>query len=336
MFVFMRLKNLMATLLILCAVSQTISAEELTVYSSRNASYLNPLFDRYSAETGIAVRYVIDETAKLIRQLETEADESPADIFLTTGAMNLWLASQKGVLAPIQSKTLEKNIPAHLRSSENEWFAFAKRAEAIVYQPERVDEDELDTYAGLADAKWKGKLCLRSSRTEYSQSLLAALTQRLGKEQMLATAKGWVSNLAAPPFAEDLQIIAAVDQGKCDVGIINSYYLPRYEQEHDEAELALFWPDQDSVGVQLDITGAGVTAASQNKALATDLLEWLTTKEAQALYARLSMEYPVHPRVYPARAMAKHGKFKEDTRHIEDIAPYQGTASQLTRQAKYQ
>ena len=318
----------------LSAVSK-LHAKELKVYSTRNASYLTPLFNRYSSETGTSISYVVSDTKTLMKRMEAEEASQSADLFIGTGVLNLSLASQKGLLATIDSKTLTRNVPEFLRSSEMEWFAFATRTEAIVYSPERVDKQALSSYQSLGDEKWKGRLCLRSSRTEYTQSLLASLIQRYGAEQVRTLVGGWVSNQAVKPLQDDLDMIKAVDSNVCDVAIINSYYLPRYLRDQPNAELKLFWPDQDGAGSQFDITGAAVIESSSKKELAIDFLEWLTSKEAQAVYARISMEHPVHKRVYPARPMAKYGRFKLDQRPIEDIVAFQSKAYNLAKSAKY-
>ncbi|KZY51520.1 extracellular solute-binding protein [Oleiphilus sp. HI0086] len=314
-------------------------AEELMVYSSRNASYLTPMFNRYASETGVSVSYTINSSEALIRKLEAEGEESPADIFLTTGALNLSLASQKGVLASISSRILKKTLPEHLRSKDDDWFAIAKRAQAIAYHPEKLSESELqtyaNTYAALADSKWKGKLCLRSSRTEYSQSLLADLSHRYGEAKMKTVMKGWVSNLVHSPMSDDLELFTALETGACELTIAYSYYLPRHLLTHPNSKIKLFWPEQKDGGVHIDITGAGVVADSDNKELAQDFLEWMLSKQAQSQYSRLSMEYPAHRRVYPDRAVAKHGKFKENKAHVDEFSPYQSAANNIARKAKY-
>lgn len=312
-----------------------LQAKELLVYSTRNASYLSPLFDRYSAETGTAIRYIVSDTKSLLRRMESEEGEASADLFITTGILNLSLASQKGLLANLNSKTLNKNIPDFLRASEQDWFAFATRTEAIVYASDRVDEEALSTYEALGDKKWRGKLCLRSSRTEYTQSLLTGLTQRYGEPKVRKMVKLWLQNLSVNPITDDLEIITAVDKKVCDVAFINSYYLPRYLRDNPHAKLKLFWPDQNLAGSQFDITGAAVIETSTKKETAVDFLEWLSSKEAQTVYARVSMEHPVHRRVYPARGIAKYGKFKLDKRPIESIVAHQSIAFNIAKKARY-
>ncbi len=308
---------------------------ELFVYSSKNASYITPLFDEYSRETGVAVRYLVSSAPSLISRIETESDDSKADLLLVAGAANFWQASEKGLLSVVQSKTLERNVPSHFRSTQKDWFAFSKRAQAIVYNPEYVSESELNSYSGLASPKWRENLCLRRFNDEYTQSLIAMLVGHSGEDRTALTLDGWIANLAMSPLKDDLEVIEAIDNGLCDVGIINAYYYARFKREKTDTALKLFWPDQTGHGVQMDITGLGVIKNAPNKEQAIDFMEWLTTKSPQVLYAKLSMEYPINKKVYPAREVAKWGKFKEDNAHVANTGIYRNTALKLIEKASF-
>ncbi|WP_191601943.1 extracellular solute-binding protein [Marinomonas algicola] len=319
----------------LFSLPQLVLAEELMVYSSRNATYIKPLFDDYSRETGVGVRYLVAPGPTLISRLSVEGEASPADLFITAGAANLWSASQKGLLSSVRSRTLDKNVPDYLKSSKGDWFAFSKRARTILYNPEKVSADELHGYADLAQSKWQGRLCLRSFKDEYSQSLVAMLINDVGTDKTEEIVNGWVSNLAMNPLDDDMKIAAAINQGLCDVGIVNSYYFARFKREQPDTKLKLFWADQDGKGVHVDITGVAVTASAKNKQAALDLLEWLTIKQTQVFFANLSMEYPANPKVYPAREVAKWGKFKEDKAPVENLGHNHKAAVALIKKNQY-
>ncbi len=325
-----------AAALALAGLTQTANAVELTVYSSRNASYIKPMFDDYSRETGVAVRYLVASPAMLISRLKVEGKKSPADLFLTTGADNLWSASEQGLLAPVESRTLQRNVPEHLLSPKNDWFALSKRARTLIYNPDKVSEDELQGYADLAQPKWQGKLCLRTSSADYSKALVAMMVEHNGEESTKQVLQGWVNNLAVAPFAEDMQVAEAISQGQCDVGIINTYYYARLKREQPDTKLKLFWADQDSTGVHINITGAAVTANAPNKQQALDLLEWLTTKRPQVHYTNLNMEYPVNSKVYPAREVARWGKFEEDKTPVVKAGENRAVAVELVKAVGYQ
>ncbi|MDO6564133.1 extracellular solute-binding protein [Amphritea sp. 1_MG-2023] len=332
------MKYLPQTLAIILAttlVTPLQAAQELMIYSTKNASYLTPLLDRYSAETGTPVSYLIEPASALIARLETEGTQSKADILLTSSAASLWQATQKGLTTAVDSNTLTDIIPAHLRSPDNHWFGFSKRTQTLIYNSAVLDKQQLKGYEDLADPKWEGNLCLRTAQQAYTQSLVAMLINRDGEQKTLATLQGWVYNQAVRPFAEDSHIFPAMEQNICDVSIVNSYYFARYKHDNPDTPLKLFWADQDSSGVHVDITGAAVTAHSDNKAGATDLLEWLVLKEAQAQYAKLSHEYPVNKKVYPVREVGRRGKYSEDQHNLSASGRYQAQAVVLLKQAGY-
>lgn len=316
-------------------ISPMLFAGELTVYSSRNATYLKPLLDQYSHDTSISVSFLMSSPSQLMARMQVEGEKSPADLLLVTGAGNLAAAEAKGLLSSVASQTLKNNVPKHLTSANNQWFALSKRARTIVYNSDKVDVNELEDYKGLADIKWKGKLCLRTSESEYNRTLIAMLIKQNGEQNTVKMLTGWVSNLATKPFKEDAHILEAISQGQCDVGIVNSYYYARLKRKERGTSLKLFWPNQNNTGVHMNITGVGLSAHAPNRAQAIDFIEWLTTKRPQATYARLSMEYPVNPKVYPPREIAKWGRFIEDQQSLDYAGSISERARKLMTQVKY-
>ncbi|MDO6593018.1 extracellular solute-binding protein [Neptuniibacter sp. 1_MG-2023] len=337
----MRFKySLLATALALPLLSTASLAADLMVYSSRNASYIKPLLNEYALETGVAVNYLVSPAVELISRLENEAQSTQAeikkaDLMIASGAEYFWMASEKGLLASVQSSTLSENVPAHLTSPKQDWFGFASRARTIVYNPTKVKASELSSYSDLASPKWKAKLCLLTSQSAYTQAFVAMLAKHEGEERTAQIMRGWVDNLAVAPFGEDIQVLDAINQGRCDVGIVNSYYFIRFKRQEPDTKLKLFWTDQKGTGTHVNITGAAVVANTPNQAQAIDFLEWLTTKEPQATYAKLSMEYPANPDVYPAREVARLGKFKMDTTNLSNIGMHLHTAQKLAKEAGY-
>lgn len=329
------LSNTLCLILATACFTPLQAASELLVYSTKNASYLKPLFDRYSAETGTPVSYLVAPANVLMARLEADGMGSKADLLLTTGAATLWLAREKGLTAPVASGTLTRNVPAHLRSPDNHWFSFSKRTQTLIYNSATLNKSDLKGYADLADSRWEGSLCLRSSQQPYTQSLVAMMIHREGEQKTLSTLQGWVDNQAVRPFEEDAQIFPAMEQQLCDISIVNAYYFAQYKHAHPDTSLKLFWANQNSSGVHVDITGAAVTAHAPNRKQAIDLLEWLTTKQAQVLYAGLSLEYPVNPKVYPTREIGRRGRFIEDQSNVAAIGIYREQAVALLKQAGY-
>lgn len=307
----------------------------LTIYTSRNEHLVKPLFDQFTSETGINIRYITDSAGLLIQRLKAEGETTPADMLITVDVGNLWLAASMGLFRPATSEILAKNIPAELRDSDNLWTGLSVRARTIVYASNRVSADELSTYEALADQPWYGRLCLRTSKKVYNQSLVASMIQSLGAEQAEQIVRGWVANLATPPFSNDTIAMKAVQAGQCDATIVNTYYFGRLQRDGDADGLAIFWPNQQDRGVHINISGAGITKFAKQPQAAQELLEWLSSPEAQSQLANANQEYPANPSVEPSAEVASWGTFKADSINVEAAGRLQGDAVKLMDRAGY-
>ena len=314
--------------------------ERITVYSSRKEHLIKPLFDAFTDKTGIKIQYITDKAGPLMARLKAEGKTTRADMFMTVDAGVLWKASQDGLLRSIESPQLESTVPDYLRSPKNDWFGLSMRARTMVYSTERVQPSELSTYEALADSQWKGRLCLRTSKKIYNQSLVATMIDTLGEKSTETIVKGWVDNLATPPHAKDSQAMEAVLAGQCDVTLVNTYYFGRLLNKNPDLKLAIFWPNQKGSGtvgrgVHVNISGAGITRHAKNPAAAQKLLEWLASEEAQADFAGLNQEYPVNSAVKPSAIVASWGDFKKDRINIEAAGRLQVDAVKLMDRAGY-
>jgi len=310
-------------------------APVVTVYSSRKEHLIKPLFEKYTAETGVEVRYVTDKAGPLMERLSAEGESTPADMFMTVDAGNLWQASNKGLFASLDSKSLEANVPAHLQAANNDWFGLSIRARTIVYSTERVKPEDLSTYEALAAEDWKGRLCLRTSKKVYNQSLVATMIQTQGEEKTEEIVKGWVANLATEPFSNDTKAMEAVAAGQCDATIVNTYYFGRLKKKNPDVALALYWPNQEDRGVHVNISGAGITKHAKQPAEARKLLEWLASDKAQGQFAEINHEYPVNVTVKPSAEVQAWGEFKADLVNVEAAGKLQADAVKLMDRAGY-
>ncbi len=310
---------------------------KVTVYSARKEHLIKPLFDAYTEKTGVEIDYITDKAGPLLSRLNSEGATSPADLLLTTDVGNLWQAQQQGVLQAIDSQTLNKNVPQYLRDDENLWFGLTQRARTIVYASDRIKADELSTYAALGADNFKGRLCLRTSKKVYNQSLVAAMAAHEGEQKAKQMVSAWVNNLAIAPFSNDTAAMKAVQAGQCDATIVNTYYFGRLEKEGKASGLKIFWPDQaeGQHGVHMNISGAGVTKHAPHKAQAIALLEWLSSAEAQTLLAGLNMEFPVNPNVQAVEQVRNWGAFKADNIALSDVAALQVEAVRIIDNAGY-
>lgn len=329
------MKYLLTFCLALAAITPSWASDEVVVYSARKEHLIKPLFDAYTKETGRQVRYITDKAGPLLQRLKAEGKNTYADMLITVDAGNLWHAAREGVLGQVHSPVLKANIPPHLRDPEDRWFGLSVRARTIVYNTERVRPEELSTYEDLATSKWKNRLCLRTSKKVYNQSLVATLIARHGAPATEDIVRGWVNNLATNVFSNDTKVMQAIAAGKCDVGIVNTYYYGRLEKKQPEIPLALFWPNQQSTGVHVNISGAGVTRYARHREAAVKLLEWLSSPEAQGLFAGLNLEYPANPAVNPDRLVAAWGTFKADDLNVAEAGRLQAQAVMLMDRAGY-
>lgn len=309
------------------------AAGTLVIYSERRYPFLEPIFNAYTAKTGIAIETRIDGADALIERLAAEGATTPADLFITVDAGNLWQAAERGVLKPLQSPVLEANVPANLRDAQGRWFGLSERVRTILYATYRVDAARLSTYEALAGPEWKGKLCLRSSAKVYNQSMVATMIERLGIERSREVLQGWVANLAAPPFADDTLLIRAIAAGQCEVGIANTYYLGRLQSEDPTFPVRPFWANQQTSGAHVNISGAGVVAHSDRPADAQALLEWLSGAEVQPQFAALNFEYPVLAGIELDPIVAAWGEFKADPVDIAVAGRRQAEAVMLMNEA---
>lgn len=312
-----------------------VSADEVVVYSSRKEHLIKPLFDRYSKETGVEIRYITDKAGPLLQRLRAEGKRTPADMLITVDAGNLWHAAQSGMLAAVDSPVLNANVPANLRDPGGHWFGLSGRARTIIYSTERVKPGELSTYEELASPNWKGRLCLRTSKKVYNQSLVATMIARLGEKKTEEVVRGWVANLAVAPFSNDTKTIQAVAAGQCDVGIVNTYYFGRIQKKDPDIKLALFWPNQDGAGVHMNVSGAGLTKHAKHPEAARKLLEWLSSEAAQGDFAAINTEYPLNPKVAPDPLVAAWGEFKADSLNVNEAGRLQADAIRLMDRAGY-
>lgn len=310
--------------------------DEIVVYSARQEHLVKPLFDRFTEQTGIRVRYVTDDAGPLLQRLRAEGANTRADMLMTVDAGNLWQAAEQDVLAAVESDTLERNVPANLRDADGRWFGLSVRARTIVYSTERVEPDDLSTYEALADAEWDGRLCLRTSKKVYNQSLVATMIARHGEERTEEIVGGWVDNLATQPFSNDTAVMEAIVAGQCDVGIVNTYYFGRLqERDGDDTPLALFWPNQDAEGVHVNVSGAGITRHATNPEVALQLLEWLSEQEAQQMFGALNMEYPVRPDTEWTERVRSWGDFHGDDIDVSEAGRRQVDAVMLMDRVGY-
>lgn len=309
---------LAAALLWSCAGEQP-EVQEVNIYTHRHYEADQRLYDRFQETTGIQVNVIQAGADELIKRIELEGENSPADLLVTVDAGRLHRAKELGLLQPVQSDVLRDNIPAHLRDRDDHWFGLTQRARIVVYAKDRVQPDQLSTYEALTDPIWKGRILVRSSANIYNQSLLASIIAAHGPEAAREWAAGIVANLARTPKGSDRDQVKAIAAGEGDIALINTYYLGLLLTDEDpEARSAgeqvePFFPNQDGRGAHVNVSGAGVAAHAPHRENAVQLLEFLSGEEAQREFAAANFEYPVKPGVPWSELLQSWGRFKADS-----------------------
>lgn len=308
---------------------------DLQIYSARHYD-LEGAFGQFTEETGISVEFISGGDAELLERLKAEGEDTPADVFMTVDAGNLWNAARQNELAAIDSAVLDQAVPEDLRDPQGRWYGLAMRARTVTYNPAKVDPAEFDakdTYGGLTDPKWKGRLCMRDATSSYTQSLVASLIDLHGREKALKIAKGWVAN-DVQIMSNDVLLLEAIDAGTCDVGINNHYYLARTLAKNPDLKVDLFWASQGGSGTHVNISGAALVEGSDNPEAALRLIEWLATK-GQNAFVDANHEYPVNPTVKPEPVISDFGKFKRMPLNAQAYGDLNAEAVDLLAEAGY-
>lgn len=311
-------------------------AKEVNVYTARHYPGVDDaIYKSFTDKTGIKVNLIKASGEELTQRIKTEGNSSKADIYITADAGNLYIAKQAGLLQPISSSVLEKNIPANFIDKDKMWVGLTMRARVLVYAKDRVNKNELSTYEDLTDAKWKGRIVTRSSNNVYNQSMLASFIELHGEEKAKQWAKGIAGNLAKQPEGGDRDQAKSVAAGIGDVAIMNSYYLGQMLTSKDPEEvkaaekLGVFFPNQDTTGTHVNVSGGGIVKSSKNVANAVKLLEFLSEAEAQKTFAEASAEYPVNAGVEPSAILKAWGTFKKQDINLSKLGENNKKAVQL-------
>ena len=323
---------------VLCAASISAGAQEkvLNLYSSRHYQTDEALYTEFTRQTGIRINRIEAPEDALIERLRNEGAASPADVLITVDAGRLWRAEQLGLFQPVKSAVLESRVPGHLRHPEGLWFGFSTRARVIVYNKDAVKPGQVRSYEDLADPKWKGKVCMRSSSSVYNLSLGSALISHAGEQKTEEWARGVVANFARAPKGGDTDQIKAVAAGECALTLANTYYYARLaksakpDEREAVAKTGVLFPNQDGRGTHVNISGAGVLKNAPHRDEAVKFLEYLAGNDAQRYFADGNNEYPaVKTAAIDNPALAALGNFKPDTLNVSVLGRNQPAAQKV-------
>jgi iron(III) transport system substrate-binding protein len=307
---------------------------EVNIYSYRQPYLIEPLLDAFTKETGIKTN-VVFASEGLGERIAAEGANSPADVLLTVDIGRLDGAKQLGISQPVESDVVNANVPAEFRDPEGHWIGLTNRARVIYASKERVDQDSI-TYEELADPKWKGRLCTRSGQHVYTVGLVASMVAHHGPEETEKWLEGVRDNLARKPAGNDRAQVKAIFAGECDIALGNTYYMGLMQTNEKEPEqqtwaesVRILFPNTNDRGSHVNIAGVILAKNAPHKDNAVKLIEFLSSGEAQEIYAETNHEYPVKPGVAVSERVASWGDFKKDTLPLADIAENRKTASEL-------
>ena len=311
---------------------------ELNLYSSRHYDTDERLYSDFEDATGIKINRIEGKADELIARMQAEGDNSPADVLLTVDTSRLERAKAAGVLQSIDSTILEARLPAYLQDDENQWFGFSQRARILFYDKNDVSEPPM-TYQDLADPKYKGMVCIRSSSNVYTQTITAALIEHLGEAAAKDWATGVVANFARDPQGGDTDQLRGIVSGECDISMSNTYYFARAVRRpvkgvsDDLDMIGWVFPNQNSAGAHMNLSGGGVAAHAPNKDNAIKFLEYLASEQAQKYFSAGNDEYPAVPGVGLSPSVASLGFFKPDSLDASAIADNVAAAQKLLDEA---
>ena len=322
------------------ALASTISyaAEEVNVYSYRQAFLIEPMMKEFTSETGVKVNILFADKG-LIERIKREGKLSTADLMLTSDFIRLAQFTEDGLSQPVDSDILNKNIPSKFQSADKQWFALTSRARNIYSSIDRVGPAPKITYQDLATPAFKGKVCMRPGKHPYNVSLLASIIAHDGEANAKTWLEGLKANLARKPQGNDRAQVKAVKEGLCDYALGNSYYLGKMLNDPEQVSWAeavnINFPNQATTGTHVNVSGIALAKYAPNKDNAIKLMEFLSGDVAQKMYAEINYEYPVKEGVPVSELVSSWGKFKQDDINLSDVAAQHEAAIKLLDEVKF-
>ena len=311
---------------------------EVNVYTTRQPDLIQPVIDAFTEETGIEVNLAFVEEG-LVERLVAEGERSPADLVMTVDIGNLQQVVEAGVLQPVESEVLGAAIPENLRSPDDLWFALTERARVVYASKERVADGEVTTYEDLADPKWQGRICSRSGVHNYNLALLAAVIAHHGEDYARQWAEGVKANLAVKPQGGDRDQARSIWAGECDIARGNTYYMGQMDEDPEQADWAeasrIVFPTFEEGGSHVNVSGIGMTQAAPNREEALQLMEFLVSPGAQAIYAEENHEYPVVPGSEQSELVASWGEMTPDTVDLTEVAGFRDEALRIMEEVNF-
>jgi len=316
-----------------------VYAEEenyVNLVSARQEYLIKPILEEFTKDTGIKVNYTISFGKVMVNMIKLEGEDSEVDAYIANDAGDLYNLQQNGILQPIRSKILERNIPSHLRDPSKQWYGISMRVRSLIYNTNLVNPSTLQDYKSLGEPRWKNKLSLRTSKKVYNKSMVAMMIAHYGYAQTKVIVTSWVKNLSSQPVNDDIKVIDAILENRAEIGIVNSYYLAKKLRDNPSLPIKMQFLGDENNRVHINISGIGVTRYAKRKKNAIKLIEWLSSKKGQKLFANINMEYPVNKRVKAHKILQDWGKFKQMKINVKKAGELRRDAVKLMKEVAYE
>lgn len=302
----------MLSFLLLFSVLPSQAADKLTIYSGRSERLIKPVLDEFTKKTGVEVELLSSGTTELVNRLKAEGGRTSADLLITNDAGSLEQARTAGILRPLSMREIERAIPPQFRAPDNAWVGLSGRFWIIVYNMTLVKPEELKSLLDLADPKWKNKIGIPNSGSEYLQAGVSVIRATHGDAKTKQFLEGLRDNAGAQVYQKSSQIVDAVAKGQVALGIVNHYYVYRHLAAQPSAPIAVFMPDQyeGGMGAIMNVAGVGIVKSTKHLDSAKLLVEFLVAQAGQKLFAELDKEYPLHPEVKADPALIERKSFR--------------------------
>jgi len=328
------MKKLMAAFL-LTVSALGAHAETLTIYTDRPTARLQPIVDQFKAEKGVDVVVVEKAYADIVAQIESEGAATPADLVFTKDLVFLSDLTNRGLLQPLTNAAVKARVAPAMKDINDNWVAVTYRARTLVYDSSRVNPSELSSYEDLADPKWAGRVCLRTSKGTYNVALIASFVHHKGEAQAKNIVSGILDNLAADVFPNDIAMMTAIANGVCDVGISNTYYLAQMLSQNPNFPVKPLFANQDSTGAHVNGSGIGVVKYSKKAALAQEFIALMLQEPAQLHLSSSHLEYPAAVGITPNTLIKDWGPFKADATNWSVIGEQVPAALRIIKELDY-
>ncbi len=311
----------------------------INIVSARQEYLIKPIFEEFTKDTGIKVNYVISydyTSTDMIKTIKLQGEDNPIDAYLASDASDLYKLQQNGMLQPVRSKILKKNIPSHLKDPSKQWFGLSLRVRSLIYHTSRVDPSFLVDYESIGNKIWFNRLSLRTSEKIYNKSMVAMMIAHYGYSKTKKIISSWVNNLSIAPLNDDIKVINSILEGKADIGIVNSYYLAKMLKENPSIPIKMHFIGDEKQKVHINISGMGIARYSKRRENAVKLIEWLSSKKGQKLFSNINMEYPVNKKVKAHKILQSWGKFKQVKINVKKTGELREKAIQIMNEVGYE